>query len=253
MPFIPRLKYLLIVPWLLIAALWAAQGADPSALWKIDDGKCVPHMRESNDPAPCSIVDLATGYVVLKDIVGVTQFLLMPTERISGIESPAILAPDAPNYWDRAWRARALTEQRAGKPLPRESLSLAVNSPYGRSQDQLHIHIDCIRRDVRDALAAHRDAIDDTWAAFPVPLAGQPWRAFRVDGENLGTVNPFVLLAKGGPDAGADMGQHTLVVVGMTWSNKVAGFAVLDGKVDPATGNRGSGEDLQDHDCALAH
>jgi CDP-diacylglycerol pyrophosphatase len=258
MPFILRLKHFPIIPWLLITALaWiapgAAQAADPSAIWKIDSEKCVPHMRDSHDPAPCSIVDLSVGYVVLKDMTGATQFLLMPTARISGIESPAVLAPDAPNYWDRAWRARALTEDRAGTALPREALSLAVNSPYGRSQDQLHIHIDCVRRDVRDALAANRDAIVRSWTAFPVQLVGQSWRAFRVDGQNLGTANPFRLLAKGDPDAGADMGKHTLVVVGMTWSGDVAGFAVLDGKVDPAAGNRGSGEDLQDHACALAH
>jgi CDP-diacylglycerol pyrophosphatase len=244
------MRFQWIIPWLLIGT---AQAADPSAIWNIDNGQCVPHMRQSNDPAPCSIVDLAVGYVVLKDREGATQFLLMPTARISGIESPQVLAPDAPNYWDRAWRARTLTEDRAGKPLPREALSLAVNSPYGRSQDQLHIHIDCVRRDVRDALAANRDAIVDAWTVFPAKLAGQSWRAFHVDGQNLGTVNPFDLLAKGDPAAGADMGKHTLVVVGMTWSNNVAGFAVLDGEVDPATGNRGSGEDLQDHACALAH
>jgi CDP-diacylglycerol pyrophosphatase len=243
------MKLLAVISWPFIGA---AQAADPSAIWNIENGKCVPHMWESHDPAPCSIVDLDAGYVILKDRNGATQFLLMPTARISGIESPAVLAPDAPNYWDRAWRARILTEQRAGKNLPREVLSLAINSPYGRSQDQLHIHIDCVRRDVRDALAANRDAIGESWDAFPVPLAGQPWRALRVDGENLGTVNPFRLLAKGDPDAAADRGKHTLVVVGMTWGDKVAGFAVLDGKVDAMGGNHGSGEDLQDHDCALA-
>ena len=242
-------KWLWMLPWLLITA---AQAADPSALWKIDSEKCVPHMRDSNDPAPCTVVDLASGYVVLKDINGATQFLLMPTARISGIESPEVLAPDAPNYWDRAWRARTLTEDRAGKRLPREAISLAVNSPYGRTQDQLHIHIDCVRPDVRDALAANRDAIGPAWPAFPVPLAGLPWRVFRVDGENLGTANPFRLLANADPDAAADMGKHTLVVVGMTWRDNVAGFAVLDGKVDLPSGNRGSGEVLQDHDCALA-
>ena len=213
----------------------------------------MPHMRQSQNPAPCAIVDLAAGYVVLKDIKGATQFLLMPTARISGIESPELLVPDAPNYWDQAWRARQFTERRAGKPLPREALSLAVNSQYGRSQNQLHIHIDCVRKDVRAALAAHRDAIIEDWTAFPVKLAGQPWRAWRINGENLGTVNPFLLLAKGDPDAGAEMGKHTLAVVGMTWSDKVAGFALLDGRHDPAAGNRGSAEDLQDHGCALAH
>jgi CDP-diacylglycerol pyrophosphatase len=246
----PARPFLWLIPWLLIST---AQAADPSALWNIDNGKCVPHMRESNDPAPCAVVDLAAGYVVLKDLVGATQYLLLPTARISGIEDPAVLAPNAPNYWDAAWRMRKLTEGRAGKQLPREDLSLAVNSPSGRSQDELHIHIDCVRRDVRDALAAHRDAITLSWAAFPVPLAGLPWRAFRIDGRSLGSVNPFRLLAKGDPEAGAAMSQHTLAVVGVTWSNKVEGFALLDGKVDLAAGNRGSAEVLQDHDCALAH
>ena len=244
------MRSLWIIPWLLITA---AQAADPSALWNITDTKCVPHTREHNDPAPCSVVDLAAGYVILKDINGAAQFLLIPTARISGIESLAILAPDAPNYWDRAWLARMFTQERASKPLPRESLSLAINSAYGRTQDQLHIHIDCVRRDVRDALAGHREAIGEVWKAFPVPLAGQHWRAFRVDGENLGTVNPFRLLAKNDPDAAAEMGKHTLVVVGMTWGNGAAGFAVLDGKLDLLTGNTASGEVLQDHDCALAY
>jgi len=231
----------------------AAHAADPSALWNITNGKCVPHMRESNDPAPCAIVDLTTGYVILRDIIGATQFLLIPTTRISGIESPLVLAPDGPNYWDRAWRARLLTENNAGKPLPRDALSLAVNAPGGRSQDQLHIHIDCVKADVRDALAANRDAIVPSWGPFPVKLAGQSWRAYRVDGQNLGTINPFHLLAKGDPEAAADMGKHSLAVVGITWSNKVEGFAVLEGKVDPLAGNLGSGEVIQDHDCALAH
>lgn len=243
-------RWLWILPWLLTTA---AQAADPSALWKITDGKCVPHMRESNDPAPCSVVDLSAGYVILKDIVGATQFLLIPAVRISGIESPDVLAPNAPNYWDDAWRMRLLTENRAGKPLPREALSLAINSPYGRTQDQLHIHIDCVRPDVRDALTANRDAIGVSWTEFPVTLAGLPWRTLRVDGANLGTVNPFRLLANGDPDAGADMAKHTLVVVGMTWRDGAAGFALLDGKVDLPAGNTGSGEVLQDHDCTLAH
>jgi CDP-diacylglycerol pyrophosphatase len=248
-------RWFWIIPWLLISPcllIRSAPAADPSALWNITNGKCVPHMRASNDPSPCSIVDLNAGFVVLKDLIGATQFLLLPTERISGIESPAILAPDAPNYWDRAWRARVLTEARAGKQLPREALSLAINSPYGRSQDQLHIHIDCVRRDVRDALSAGRDAISLYWDTFPVKLAGKTWRAFHVDGENLGMTNPFHLLATGEPVAAADMGRHTLAVVGMTWSNKVAGFAVLDGVVDPSSGDNVSAEDLQDHDCALA-
>jgi CDP-diacylglycerol pyrophosphatase len=257
-------KLLWIIPCLVVVD---ARAADPSVLWKITNDKCVPHMRQSNDPAPCSVVDLNAGYVILKDLIGATQFLLIPTERISGIDSPEILAPNAPNYWDFAWRARSWTERLAGRALPRDVLSLAINSPDARSQDQLHIHIDCVRPDVRDALAAHRDAIAAAWTAFPVVMAEQRWRAIRVDGDNLGAVNPFRLLANDGaagaemakpdmakPDmAKPDMAKHGLAVVGMTWTDGTAGFVALDTKVDPASGGRGSAEDLQDHDCALAH
>jgi CDP-diacylglycerol pyrophosphatase len=242
--------FLSIVPWLMIPA---AQAANPSGLWNIVDGKCVPHMRDQHDPAPCSAVDLTAGIAVLKDLIGATQFLLLPTARIRGIESPELLAPHATNYWDWAWRMRSLTENLAGTHLPREALSLAVNSPYGRSQDQFHIHIDCVRPDVRDALAANRDAITEAWSTFPAKLAGQTWRAFRVDGADLGTRNPVHLLAAGEPVAASDMEKHTLAVVGMIWSNNVKGFALLDGAIDAPGGNRGGAEDLQDHDCALAH
>ena len=240
--------------WLLSLPIFASSpcAADPSALWKILDGQCVPHMREANDPAPCAVVDLAGGFVALKDLVGATQYLLMPIARIAGIESPEILREDAPNYWDQAWRMRRLTEARAGRALPREALSLAVNSAYGRTQDQLHFHIDCVRRDVRDALAANRDAIDRDWVEFPVRFSGQTWHGFRIDGENLGLTNPFRLLAIGMPDAAQEMERHTLVLVGMTWSDGVAGFALLDGRAGLSPLNRGSGEVLQDHDCEVA-
>jgi CDP-diacylglycerol pyrophosphatase len=245
--FDTAMKCLWIVAWLIMGAAQAV--ADPSALWNIEHDRCIPHQQSGNDPKPCSLADLDAGYVILKDLIGATQFLLMPTVRTGGIEDPAILAPEAPNYWEQAWRARRFTEERAGKPLPREALSLAINSAYGRTQDQLHIHIDCVRADVRDVLAAHRDAIGSAWTAFPVPIADRPWRAIRVDGVVLGSVNPFRLLAEGITASG--MARHTLVVVGMNYPEP--GFVVLDGEADLLTGNRGSGEDLQDHDCALAH
>src|ERR1700761_3346984 len=101
-----------------------ARAADASALWNIVNGKCVVHEEASRDPAPCAEVDLADGtargYAVLKDINGVAQFLLLPTARISGIGDPQILAPDAVNYWDDAWRSRYFTEERLGGPQPRD-------------------------------------------------------------------------------------------------------------------------------------
>ncbi len=123
---------------------------------------------------------------------------------------------------------------------------------FARSQDQLHIHIECIRADVREALREHTGQIGEGWAPFAPPLAGHHYLAMRVSGEQLGQANPFKLLADGVPGAQEDMGRHTLVVTGTTFADGEPGFIILDDHADRAAGDRGSGERLQDHACALA-
>lgn len=234
----------------------SGQAANPDALWNIVHGQCVPDQQQRGDPAPCAFVDLrdgdARGYVVLKDIVGATQYLLIPTARVPGIESPLLLAPGAPNYFGDAWRERGYTERAAGHPLPREAISLAVNSAFGRSQNQLHIHIECIGSDVLAALQRQRAAIGDRWAPLSEPLMGHRYLAMGVPGDALDGTNPFVLLADGVPGARAAMGEQTLVVVGAKFADGSPGFIILTDRVDLATGDRASGEELQDHGCALA-
>ena len=233
---------------LAVAACTPSAVADPNALWDIVNGKCVPDQQAHGDPAPCTLVDLDGGYAVLKDLVGATQFLVIPTERVAGIESPQILAPDAPNYFADAWRAVTFVEQRAGRALPRDWMSLAVNSADARSQDQLHIHVDCVRADVHQALAAHADEIGPGWAPFPVALAGQRYRAMAVWNAGLDTVNPIRVLADGLP-SGDPMGAQSLAVVGATGPDGLAGFVLLATRADAANPASGHGEDLQDHDA----
>ncbi|HLJ60126.1 MAG TPA: CDP-diacylglycerol diphosphatase [bacterium] len=246
---------LLLSAVLVLSGVGAGQ-ADPNALWNIVHNKCVPNEQQSGKPDPCVAVDLSggeqAGYAVLKDLVGATQFLLIPTARVTGIESPAVIAPNAPNYFAVAWESRTYVDKVLNRTMPRDDISLAVNSISGRSQNQLHIHIDCVRVDVRDALHRYEATIRDHWALFPVPLAGHRYLAMSVEGEQLGQANPFKLLADGRPVARADMGDQTLVVVGATLSNGHAGFIVLDDRADPARADKGSGEDLQDHSCAVA-
>ena len=233
-----------------LAMLPGMAHADPSALWHILHDRCVPNQAAHQDPSPCAEVE--SGWVLLKDRNGIAQHLLMPTARISGIEDPAILKPDAMNYWDPAWQARRFVRARLKTTLPRDAISLAINSAVGRTQDQLHIHVDCVRADVRTALHTNLDSIGTTWAPFPAPLAGHPYRAMRISQGTLAGANPFHLLADADPAAVADMGHHTLVVVGEQFSDGSLGFVLLDGKADLATANRASGEELQDHDCAVA-
>ncbi len=232
---------------LFLLALRSASAEDPDALWKIISQQCVPNEREYGQPKPCAKVDLTGEYVVLKGRNGATQFLVMPTDRVSGIEDPAILAPNAPNYWEDAWQARSYVDERAHRTMPRDTISLAVNSASGRTQNQLHMHVDCVQPNVLNALRDHAGAIGASWTKFPERLAGHDYMAMRIDAPDLTHSNPFDLLADDLPGAKSDMGHYTLVVVGLA-----NGFALLAGHATGLT-NRGSGEELQDHTCALAH
>jgi CDP-diacylglycerol pyrophosphatase len=231
-----------------------AQGAarDPNALWVIVHNVCVQDQQIFANPAPCAEVNLTDGYVILKDPnpSAPTHFLLIPTARVTGIEDPAILSPGAPNYWTQAWHARRYVDQRAGRVLGRDELSLAINSVYGRSQDQLHIHIDCIKPAVRAALRAHANAIGPNWAPFPVLLGGEPYLAKRIEGSDLDGVSLFQLLAAL-PETHAAMGELSLVVTGETGASGRPGFILLAGRSAPGSGNKW-GEALQDHRCTLA-
>jgi CDP-diacylglycerol pyrophosphatase len=246
-----RIIHLLPLALLLVvvAAVTQVYAANPSALWHIVHGRCVPDQTRHHDPAPCTVVNLSGGYAVLKDLVGKTQFLLIPTARVSGIEDKAILAPNAPNYFADAWQVRHEVDKRAGHDLPRQDFALAINSIYGRTQNQLHIHIDCIRPDVRAALALHAAEIGPHWSRFPVKLSGHTYRAMRIAQARLDAINPFRLLAADVPPA--DMRLHTLVLAGALFDGR-PGFVLLDGIANLAVGNRGSGEELEDHSCVVA-
>jgi CDP-diacylglycerol pyrophosphatase len=253
-----RFGWLMRFVWLVVPLLVpaVARAADPSALWNIVNGDCVPREQSGHDPSSCSLVDIAAGvdkgFAVLKDKEGVAQFLLIPTARISGIDDPAILAPGQTNFWQAAWQARYFVEERLHASLPRDALALAINSAAGRTQNQLHIHVDCIRPDVHDTLVANLDKITTAWASFPAALAGHSYRAIRIDQQTLDGVNPFHVLADADPEASADMGMHTLVVVGAMFPDGVSGFVLLDDHANLAAGDRGAGEELQDHTCAIA-
>lgn len=228
-----------------------AQAADPDVLWKIVHDKCVPNQQQHGNPAPCEEVDLTggveRGHVVLKDLVGNYQYLVIPTARVTGIEDPALLAANAPNYWRPAWVARLYVFARAHRELPRSAIGLSVNSVKARSQNQLHIHVDCVQPDLRWYLLRRVSRLRDRWSDLGEAFNGHRYLAMRLRNPDLAGVDPFELLARGIPAARRNMGNWSLTVVGMP-----RGFVVLAGHVNPARQDRGSGEELLDHDCKLA-
>jgi len=228
-----------------------AEASDPDALRKIVEGLCVPAETATSHPWPCKLVDLAGRYAVLKDLQGKTQYLVIPTDTITGIEAPAVIASSAPNYWQDAWQARRFIDESARRPVPRKFVGLAINSEKARTQNQLHIHIDCVKADIVKTLADKGAAVGPTWQRLPVLLGGHTYLAMRIEAPDLSGVNPFQLLADGVPAAKADMGDQTLVVVAATFEDGRDGFYLLNDHVDPANGDWGEGEELLDHSCAL--
>ena len=228
--------------------------ADRLALWTIVHDRCVANLAAHRPPDPCVSVELdggeAQGVAILKDIVGKAQHLAIPTRRVSGIESADLLAPDAPPVWREAWKARGLVNARLGVELPRGAIAIAVNSSLARSQDQLHLHVDCLAPDIANALAAYRRFLNVDWHVLPFALAGRRYWARRLDSADLSDVAPFLLLADGVPNARATMPMESLVAVGADFASDAPGFILLADQAE--LGQGGHGEDLQDHSCVIA-
>jgi CDP-diacylglycerol pyrophosphatase len=225
-----------------------SRSADHDALWKIVHDQCVPDQTSHHDPGPCALVDLTEHWAVLKDISGTTQFLLIASDRVTGIEDPSILTSNAPNYWKAAWAAGRFVRQLAPSALTSDEISLAINAEGARSQNQLHIHVDCIRSDVRDALRAMQAQIGTNWTREVI--GGQDYQARLVSTDELDNQNLFALVASHlAPDQMMD--RETMVLVGVNSADGKSGFDLLVGRMGVG-GNSGSGEVLQDHSCAVA-
>jgi len=218
------------------------------ALRQIVQEKCVVNWTQKHNPAPCERVFLAdsktdsSGYAVLADRKGGAHYLLIPTQRMAGVESSELLDPDIPNYFAEAWHARDLITAFVGHDVPRTAVGLAINNSHSRTQDQFHIHIECLRQDVFESLRASAERIGDTWS--PQMIVGSTYQAMRVMGDGLDGSNPFELLANLKPDVRHHMGDYTMIVAGMQFKSG-PGFVLL-------TGTGPTGELLLDATCTVA-
>jgi len=244
----PRLLLVCLSAWALLAAESRAKNRD--ALRQIVQEHCVPHWLQQGNPAPCESVSITAspretqGCAVLADAKGGAHFLLIPTERVAGIESPEVLEPRAPNYFAAAWKARDRIAAVLGHDVRRETVGLAVNSERHRSQDQLHIHLECVGEEVYRVLQTAAQHLSNRWTA--IRLARWQYQGMRVMSEDLEQANPFELLAQRMPGAREDMGAYTLMVAGMQFKDG-PGFALLTGQNVPGA------ESLLDSTCAIAN
>ncbi len=250
-----RLAGLSLIAVAAVALTCRTAHADPNALWRIVHDGCVPHFDAGLGPKPCEALDVngsaSQDVAILKDLVGVAQMLAIPTRKLTGIEDPQMLESGAPPVFADGWKAKTLVEGRlGGRALPREAVALAINSQYARSQEQMHVHVDCVRPDVMKALADYAPSLDETWRPMTVALDGRKYFARRLVSDDLFGQEPLLrLLADGLPEAKAHMGAMSLGVVGAEFDGK-PGFVLLADVFSLEGG--GHAEDIQDHNCAIA-
>ncbi|WP_114192942.1 CDP-diacylglycerol diphosphatase [Edaphovirga cremea] len=219
----------------------------PDVLWHILSEQCLPNQRATGKPLPCAQVDEPAGFVVLKDRNGPLQYLLIPSAKITGMESPQLLKVETPNFFSLAWQARHFMAEKRGMPIDDSNISLAINSEWGRTQNQLHIHISCLLPEVKNQLSAQAGQLSYRWQPLPEKLRGHAYLARRVSAQELNTKGAFRLLAEGVPQARENMGHFGLAMTVVPGGE----FLLLASQRNLLTLNLASVEEIQDHRCAV--
>jgi CDP-diacylglycerol pyrophosphatase len=221
----------------LVAALACAAGV-PAAMARSRGDllratqNCVAAAKQHRSlPSGCKYSS-PRGYVVFEEHN--QEYLFVPTAIITGIEDPKILAPKALPYWRYAW-GQAKRYFHGRSPW---QIGLAINSKTGRSQDQLHIHMTCMKKTVGDAL--HRAHISST-AWSKISLAGHTYYARHVKSLKGGH-DPFRMVYSKIGSKRSVMEQETIVVTGAK-----SGYYILNDFTHST--NRAHGEELLDSHC----
>lgn len=230
---------------LLLPALYLAWlHYNSQQLWQIVSERCIPQQQGSGSPEPCLRVNLKQRYAVFNDANGPLHTLLIPTDKITGIESVVLLDNETENYFQHGWDTRYFLQQKSTFPIPERYLALAINSRYGRTQNQLHLHLACLKPEVYQSILQQKGNIGYQWRALNAPLSGGRYLAIKV----ATGMNPFTVLAHYVKAEGDKMDNYGLVrIVG---DNDEA--ILLTTRLQLTAFSLGTAEELLDFDCKLA-
>ncbi|MGY2046736.1 CDP-diacylglycerol diphosphatase [Methylobacterium sp. JK268] len=242
------IRILLLVAALATAAVAAAADVPRNILWAALQG-CIVAKRTTGRAFPCLSVDLGTpdrpGTAILRAPGQRTHLVVMPTADVIGLEAPVLQGPAGVAYWRAALAARRDVTEVFGDRLPGAEVGLAVNSPTGRSQDQLHIHVDCVRPQTRALLRRYARSLPAGWVVLPTTIQGGRLAAMRVPAAAVDDFNPFAALAAA-PGAAAGLRHTTFAAISAPPDDPAGGFYLLLVRQPYA-----AAEKLLDHRCTI--
>lgn len=199
--------------------------------------------------------DRSRGYAVRQGHkpAQLTDLLVIPTARETGIECDNLLEATAPRYFKDAFEQASILPP--GNQGQAPDWALGINSADNRGQEQLHIHVTLLdptaRADIDSAVKNHKVAKDEKgWKdavigvrghtqAGPIektPHSYRAWTTDNIDRNFFATLNSEIAapLKKTGADVG--MRNETLLI---TKNHQGPGFVVLAS--DEKTGMTPSG------------
>ncbi|MER9669205.1 CDP-diacylglycerol diphosphatase [Mesorhizobium sp. M0203] len=204
--------------------------AHRNALWQVVQ-TCALAAAHLGSAFPCEEVILprqgVPGSALIKSPRYRTEFLLTPLTAVAGLESPSVRWQGSSQLWNRAWKARSKVSASLGRHLPRTAIAMAVNSRTERSQDQFHIHIDCVAVSVEKKLVLKGPKVEGPWQLLPLALMGKRYWIKAVDKPDLETTNVVGIIASGLPQARRAMHHVNVVVVGAELAGARPGFYIL--------------------------
>jgi CDP-diacylglycerol pyrophosphatase len=232
-----------------MAATPVQANLDPSrdVLWLALQG-CLLTKKTTGRSFPCLAVDLGDknrpGTAVLRAPGQPTHTVVMPTAAVVGLEAPPLQQAPGNAYWKAALAARSYVVSTLKGGLSVEQVGIAVNAENGRTQDQLHIHLDCIKPNVRAALQRHSHRLREAWIGFPVRLERSYFMARRIDAAEVNSFNPFAALMQL-PGREPDLRMTSFAIIPDAHTDRSKNFIMLAYRAPKA-----HAEMLLDHSCA---
>jgi CDP-diacylglycerol pyrophosphatase len=238
----------------LMAALGGVAAADRTALWMVVQA-CIADHKLTGLAFPCLEVNefsgTENGFVVVRAPLAKTHIIVSPTARVVGIEDPSLQRSSVTNFARNAWEARHYVIEAAVRPVRDSDIGLAVNSRPGRSQDQLHIHVDCLQAKYADEVRKHDSSISQQeWLRLQFPLRGRYYWAIRLNDPDVAHTNVFALASSLLRTSPGRLENVTLVLIPRPAEIRGGGFYLLADQYTPGASGKAHGEFLLDHSCA---
>ena len=228
----------------LLAAGWV-YASNRDGLWQAVNQHC---LQDSNDQSVCP--KRADNYVLVKTNQTPPHFLVVPNTLLSGIEAPAFWTAEPGNYFRAAWLERPYAAAHLAGGVALSRVGIAINSAQHRTQDQLHVHINCVNPQVLAELEQQQGQIGEQWQDLRLNSVGEVYRARRM-ADNEVPADLFSQLLARYPQLADARGAQTAFAASLNFRDGGWRVVVLEGEYRAGdAAYPGHAEDLLSNDCS---